>query len=98
VLKRTLGGLLSKRELYNGNQEEWGNLFALNTDKSLLLYTISRRGMLKADVPAALREPEYQHLTLLRFRHPKEVEDWLRLLRQDGVDKGTSALDNGLTE
>jgi adenylate kinase family enzyme len=81
LLKRTLDRMFFQRRLWNGNRERWSNLFALNVEDNLLLYAISRRGMLKAEVPATLREPEYQHLTLLRFRHPDEVEDWLRSLR-----------------
>jgi adenylate kinase family enzyme len=80
LLKRTLGRMFFARKLWNGNQERWTNLFALNTKDNLLLFAISRRGLLKSEVPAVVQDPEYQHLRLLRFRHPKELEEWLRSL------------------
>jgi len=98
LVKRTLSRMFFKRKLWNGNQERWSNLFALNKEDNLLLFALSRRGMLKVEVPASLREPEHQHLKLLRFRHPKEVEDWLRSLRRNRLEEGTLARDKCLTE
>jgi adenylate kinase family enzyme len=83
LLKRTLSRMFFNQKLWNGNQERWRNLFALNTADNLLLFALSRRSLLKAEVPVALRQPEYQHLKLLRFRHPKEVDDWLQSLKRD---------------
>jgi len=97
LLKRTLGRMFFKRKLWNGNQERWGNLFALNTEENLLLFALSQHNKLKVQVPAYLREPEYQHLKVLRFRHPKEVEDWLQALKAEQVGRG-NALDKKLTE
>ena len=98
LLKRTLGRMFFKRKLWNGNQERWGNLFALNKEDNLMLFALSVRGRLDVEVPTCLREPEYQHLKLLRFRHAEEVEDWLQSLRRNRRDEGAFALDKGLTE
>lgn len=39
VVRRTLGRLIARRELWNGNRESWGNLFSRDPERSIVLWS-----------------------------------------------------------
>jgi len=75
LLQRTLSRIITKEELWAGNQETWRAQFF--SHDSLLLFALrthlQRRKQFMHDVTA----PDYRHLTLFRFQHPIEASAWL---------------------
>lgn len=67
----------SQELLWGTNREPLWIHFKIWSKESLynwLLQTYWRR---KREYPEMLSRPEYQHLTLIRFQHPKETQTWL---------------------
>ncbi len=76
LLVRTLRRGYTGEELWNGNREQLGlNLFSRQGILSWFFRTHWKR---RRETPAKLAA--YPHLKVLRFRHPREVERWVRAL------------------
>ncbi|KAF2436925.1 hypothetical protein EJ08DRAFT_655081 [Tothia fuscella] len=80
VLTRTLGRIFWNVELWNGNRETFGHHLNFDPNENLFLFTIRMHKNHRADFPRVLAQAEYQHLKVLRFRHPRETEEWLSAL------------------
>lgn len=80
VLRRTIGRIIKRKELWNGNQETLQHL-SFDLNENLFLWTIRMHKQHRNDFPALFEQPEYSHLNVLRFRTPKETEHWLHGLR-----------------
>lgn len=66
--------------LFNGNYEElWTHFF---TRKSLFLWLLESHGRRSREYHEALALPEYAHLTLHRFRWPRQTQAWLDGVRE----------------
>ena len=76
--RRTFGRILTRAELWHGNRESLRN--ALFSRDSLFLWTLSTYRRRRRDYPALLRQPEYAHLTVLRFATPRATARWLASL------------------
>ncbi|KAF2685855.1 hypothetical protein K458DRAFT_486644 [Lentithecium fluviatile CBS 122367] len=81
VLRRTAGRIIRRNELWNGNQEFLQHHLSFDLNQNLFLWTIRMHKQHRNDFPALFEQPEYSHLNVLRFRTPKETEQWLRGLR-----------------
>ncbi len=69
-----------REELFNGNREElWTHFF---TRKSLFLWLFKSHGRRAREYHEALAFPEYAHLTLQRFRWPRQTQAWLAGVRE----------------
>jgi adenylate kinase family enzyme len=77
VLRRTIGRIVRRKELWNGNRETLRNHLTCNLNQNLFLWTIRMHWQHRKDFPAHFKQPEYSHLNVLRFRTPKETEQWL---------------------
>lgn len=76
LLTRTLRRGLTRQELWNGNRERLGlNLVSRDGILAWFFRTHWRR---RRTVPAQLTA--YPHLRVLRFRHPREAQHWLKTL------------------
>jgi adenylate kinase family enzyme len=90
LLWRTLGRWVWQKELWNGNRENMWDHLTWDKNKNLFLFSIRMHAQHREQYPAVLRE-EYDHLNVLRFRHPKEVEEWLESLTKKEADKVVNA-------
>jgi adenylate kinase family enzyme len=81
LLRRTLSRSLLRTELWNGNREKpiWAILRQDPEQNILRWQTLTRR---KWDERMPAIRVAYPRLTVLRFRHPRETERWLRSLSQ----------------
>lgn len=80
VITRTLRRCLWQEELWNGNRE---NLFKqLFTLDSLWLWVLQTYWKNKRNYPLLFQQPEFQHLTILHFRTPRETQAWLTRLQK----------------
>ncbi|HLO14021.1 MAG TPA: hypothetical protein VK206_04270 [Anaerolineales bacterium] len=64
--------------LWGTNREPLWNHFKLWSPESLYHWLFKTYWRRKREYVALLSQPEYQHLKLLRFKHPRETEIWLR--------------------
>lgn len=77
VLRRTIGRLVCRKELWNGNRERLRHHLSFDWDQNLFLWTIKMHRQLREDFPVVFARPEYSHLNVLRFRTPEETKQWL---------------------
>ncbi|MDX2004623.1 MAG: shikimate kinase [Meiothermus sp.] len=83
LLRRTLGRILDRQPICNGNYETFGGAFL--SRKSLLLYALqSRWRMWREGTDYSSRWDTYPHLEVLRFRRAKETQAWLEGLKDGG--------------
>jgi adenylate kinase family enzyme len=73
---RTIGRAVRRTELWNGNREAVWRHF-LTTD-SLFLWAFKTHWSRRRRLAAVFDGPEYAHLTVIRFRTPSQLSDWMR--------------------
>jgi len=66
--------------LWGTNREPLWNHFKLWSNESLYNWLFQTYWRRKREYPMLLSQPGHQHLKLIRFKHPGEVEDWLEKL------------------
>ncbi len=76
LIPRTLRRVVSREELFNGNQETLRG--ALLSRDSLFMWALKTHRSRRQRYEADLASPEYAHLTVLRFHHPHDADRWLR--------------------
>lgn len=76
---RTMGRVFKRKELWNGNRESLGNHLKLGPD-NLFVWCIGVHKSHRIDFPILFEQPEYKHLKVLRFRSPRETENWLQTI------------------
>ena len=66
--------------LWGTNREPLWNHFKLWSKESLYNWLFQTYWRRKREYPMLLSQPEYQHLALIRLRHPRETQEWLERL------------------
>lgn len=74
LTRRAVKRLLTREMLWNGNREEWHHYLMPDALHLWALKTYRRR---RREYPAALRQPEYAHLTVVRLRSPRAADEWI---------------------
>ena len=78
LVPRTLGRVLLRRELWNGNREPWRNLFVWNDkEQNILLWSWQTHGPIRERYEAALTDPAFAHLRFVRLRSRADTEEFL---------------------
>ncbi|MFJ4252384.1 AAA family ATPase [Microbacterium sp. NPDC090003] len=77
LLRRTIGRSILRTRLWNGNVEKpiW-KMFRRSPEENLLAWQTATLGKWAERMPVAAAE--FPHLTIVRLRHPREAERWLR--------------------
>jgi GTPase SAR1 family protein len=84
VIKRSFFRITTREELWNGNRESIGHFLNGTLQENLFAWTFRMHRQHRREFPSLFTLPENSHLTVLRFRSPKETENWLRTL--DGAE------------
>jgi adenylate kinase family enzyme len=63
---RTLRRMLTRAELWNGNAEDWRNLFRVDPEQSILRWAWTQHHRYRARYLGAQRDPANKHLTFIR--------------------------------
>ncbi|WP_223148453.1 hypothetical protein, partial [Actinotalea sp. JY-7885] len=71
VIRRTLGRLLSRRELWNGNRESWRGLVAREPEENIVLWAW------RSHADNAVRFQQMQAPHWVRLRSPRAARRWL---------------------
>jgi adenylate kinase family enzyme len=67
-----------QEELWNDNRESIWTHFKIWSDESLFKWLFKTYWRRKREYLLLLALPEHQHLKVIRFKHPKEAEEWLK--------------------
>jgi len=78
LLRRTLGRSILRTRMYNGNVEKpiWQMIATRDPEESILAWQSTTRHKWEERMPRV--EADFPHLTIVRLRHPRETEQWLR--------------------
>ncbi len=79
LLWRTLKRILTREELWSGNRERFRDQFFIR--KSVSLWALYLYWRTKRTYPVLCGWSEYAHLTVIRFRSPRQVRRWLKRVR-----------------
>jgi adenylate kinase family enzyme len=82
LLRRTVRRSITHEELWEGCRERFRKSFF--SKDSILLWQLKTYWRRKRDYPSLLARPEHAHLTVLRFRSPRDVRKWLESLPDSG--------------
>jgi len=77
LLSRTLRRGFLRQKLWNGNRENLLDLFSLDPERSVLVWSYTRHATYVANYEAAGDAPENGHLNFVRLRSRREVAAWL---------------------
>ena len=89
LLWRSLKRALTKENLWNsGNTESLYNQFM--TRDSLFIWAWTSKARQRKTYPTLLRQSEYAHLTVIKFRYPEETTQWLNTLKVNDIHDGTT--------
>jgi adenylate kinase family enzyme len=80
LLVRTIRRAVTQEELWNGNREKFWWHLKLWSEESLFHWLFKTYWRRKREIPFLLSLPEFQHLTLIHLKHPRETEQWLNNL------------------
>ena len=78
LLRRTISRAVRRTELWNGNRER-GLVNMLNPDPSENILQWQRRTRHHWGERMPALQQQFPHLEVIRFRHPHEAEEWLRV-------------------
>jgi adenylate kinase family enzyme len=79
VLRRTLGRVARRRELWNGNRESWRNVLTPDPMNNIVLWSVTQHGRVRQRYEAEARDGS--SATWIRLRSPAETEVWLSQVR-----------------
>ena len=77
LVPRTLRRLFLRQELWNGNKEPWSNLYSLDPEKNVMVWSWTRHETNRRRYEAAERDPRLAHLRFVRLRSDRQVSDFL---------------------
>lgn len=77
VIARTLGRLLLRKTLWNGNRERLRNLLSLDPERSIILWTWTRHAVYRARFAAEQRDPANDGVRFIRLGSRAELDAWL---------------------
>jgi adenylate kinase family enzyme len=80
VVRRTVGRMLLRRELWNGNRERPRNLINRDPEENIVLWAWTQHAQYRAQYASAAADPANRHLTWVRLTSPRRQREWLQQL------------------
>jgi adenylate kinase family enzyme len=81
LTRRTFARWWTQELLWGTNREPLVRHFKFWSQDSLYHWLFKTYWRRKREYPVLLSQPEYQHLKLIQFKHPREVDEWLERLK-----------------
>lgn len=78
LVRRTVQRNLTRELLWGTNRDKFWKHFKLWSDDSLIHWLFKTYWRRKRETPLLFSLPEHEHLRILRFKHPRETESWLK--------------------
>ena len=83
LISRTIGRVVHRETLWNGNQESLRN--ALWGRDALIWWAIRSYQRHRKDYPQLLTCPDYAHLQVIHIRSPREADAWFERLVKEAA-------------
>jgi adenylate kinase family enzyme len=83
VILRTLRRMSTGTELWNGNREQWRDLFTLDPDRSIIVWTWKNHRVHAPRFAAAVADPANARIRFVRLSSPAAVSQFLAAIPQD---------------
>jgi adenylate kinase family enzyme len=80
LLRRTIRRVATREKLFAGNVERGWTHLKLWSEESLFHWLFKTYWRRKREYPMLFAFPENTHLKIIRFKHPKEADDWMENL------------------
>ncbi len=77
ITRRSLGRVLRRTELWNGNRESWRNLLSRDPQRSIIRWAWTNHAKHRERYLAAAADPALSSLRFVRLRTPREADVWL---------------------
>lgn len=77
VIRRTLRRVASGEELWNGNREQWRDLFRPEKEENIVLWSWTQHAKHRRRYLDLITDPALGHVTVVRLRSRSEIDDWL---------------------
>jgi len=74
IIRRSLGRILRRTQLWGGNRETWGALFGKD---SLVAWAVQSHRRHRRELPLRLAPPKLTDVSVVRLRSSDEVNRWL---------------------
>ena len=81
IVRRTLGRVVLRRELWNGNREQWRNLVNRDPHANVLLWSWIQHGNYRRRYEEA--SATERRATWVRLRRPRDADEWLASIPRD---------------
>jgi len=78
IVRRTLGRMAFRRELWNGNRERFRNLLETDPQENIILWAWTQDAEYRANYERKMSDPANAHLKWARLRSPGDVKAWLK--------------------
>jgi adenylate kinase family enzyme len=83
LVPRTLGRMVRRTELWNGNRESWTGLFRADPEQSILGWAWTRHGPTRERYRRARADPANARLRFIHLTTPEQVAAFLRAAGSD---------------
>jgi len=77
VIKRSLGRVITREELWSGNRERWGNLVDRRPEENVILWSWTRHRHYREKYGAMSENATWDHLEVIRLRSRRKVVGFL---------------------
>ena len=74
VVRRTVGRVVLRRKLWNGNREPWSNLWSRDPMKSVIAWSWTHHAASRERYESAMTDPEWSNLRFVRLRSQREIK------------------------
>jgi len=77
IIRRTLGRMILRKELWNGNRERFRNLFNRQPEENIILWSWTQHGKYRQQYLDAATDPAHEHIEWVRIASPRQQRRWL---------------------
>ncbi len=77
VVQRTIRRAITREVLWNGNREPWTNLYSLDPEKNIIVWSWTHFDHVRAKYETCMTDGTWSHAEVHRLRTRSEVENFL---------------------
>ena len=77
VTRRTVGRVILRKRLWNGNREPWSNLWSRDPMKSVIAWSWAHHAESRARYESAMSDPNWSNTRFVRLRSQREIRRFL---------------------
>jgi adenylate kinase family enzyme len=77
TIRRTVRRAVTRQELWNGNREQWSNIFSWHPEKSMIAWSATRHKVYRQRYKEAACDPRWVGLDFVRLGSQREADAFL---------------------